>query len=470
PQALLKRLERRLPLLAGGPRTLPARQQTMRNTIAWSHDLLSPEEQSIFRQLAVFPGGCTIDAAEAVADPDGTFEGFGGIASLVDKSLLRQQEGSDDEPRFRMLETVREYGLEQLETSSEGDSTRDRLAAWCLVLAEQTEPVDFGGSMSPTWATRLDEELPNLRAAVDWLLARGEATRALRLVVAAESFWIQRHLSDAELHRWLETTLAAAPDAPARDRALAHWLLSYGNGVRGHDEAALFHAQRLLEAGEELDDPSGLGFAHLALAYVWEFRGEIDRAAVAYAEVIPLWRGAKESGAWYAQAELADKRVLQGDLAAGVPMLEEALAHLRQSDHPLDVMLVINLRGHAALLQGDLPLATRLFAESMARAMDLHNTPALLSAVAGLAGVALAYAQAVRAARLLGAVEAARESVGLKRIDNALHVERITADTRTVLEAAEFEPAWSAGRALPLEEAVSEALTLVDEVTAGADG
>ena len=149
PQALLRRLEQRLPLLTGGARTLPARQQTMRNTIAWSHDLLSSEVQTIFRRLAVFPGGCTIDAAEAVANPDGMLDAFGGIASLVDGSLLRQEEGAEGEPRFRMLETVREFGLEQLEVSGESDATWGRLAAWCLDLAERAEPVDFGGDMLP---------------------------------------------------------------------------------------------------------------------------------------------------------------------------------------------------------------------------------------------------------------------------------------------------------------------------------
>ena len=122
----------------------------------------------------------------------------------------------------------------------------------------------------------------------------------------------------------------AAPDAPARDRALAHWLLSSGNGALGHDEAALRHAQQLLAAAEELDDPVGLGFAHFAMAHAWEDRGDIDRAAAAYAEVIPLWRTADgmEGQSWVAQAELADKLVMRGDLEAGVPMLEDALARL----------------------------------------------------------------------------------------------------------------------------------------------
>src|SRR5215212_5310763 len=124
PQALVKRLEQRLPLLAGGARTLPARQQTMRNTIAWSHDLLTQHEQTLFRRLAVFLGGCTIAAAEAVAAGEGTLDIFAGMTSLVDKSLLRQAEGTDGEPRFRMLETMQEFGLERLEASGEAEDVR----------------------------------------------------------------------------------------------------------------------------------------------------------------------------------------------------------------------------------------------------------------------------------------------------------------------------------------------------------
>ena len=464
PQALLRRLEQRLPLLTGGARTLPARQQTMRNTIAWSHDLLTSEVQSMFRRLAVFPGGCIINAAEVVADPDGVLDAFGGIASLVDGSLLRQEEGAEGEPRFRMLETVREFGLEQLKVSGESDATWGRLAAWCLDLAERAEPVDFGGDMLPTWVDQLDEELPNLRIAVDWLLEHGEAKRALRLLVATEDFWTQRLVSYAELHRWLEAALATAPDAPARDRVLGHWLLSTGNGAQGNHEAALFHAQQVLKAAEESGDSASLGFAHMALAYAWEDRGDIAQAAAAYAATIPVWW---DAGAWYPKAQLADKLVLQGNLEVGVPMLEEALTRLRQANPHWWIVLVIILRGHAALRHGDLALAASLFAEGIADAKNLHHTPALLGAMAGLAGVALECDQAERAARLLGAIDAARESVGIERIRSWLHAERIAKDTHAALETATFERSWSVGRTALLEEAIAEALAIADEIGAG---
>ena len=245
PQALLKRLEQRLPLLSGGARTLPARQQTMRNTIAWSHDLLTPEEQTLFRRLAVFPGGCTIEAAEAVASEDGTLDVFGGMASLVDKSLLRQEEGAEGEPRFRMLETVREFGQERLEASGEGEATRDRLAAWCLALVEQFEPALCGGNIAPAGVARLDEELPNLRAAVTWLLDAGGGD------AGAPARGRGGRLLDPAAHGCGTPPLAG--DGAGRGSGCAR----SGSGAGalapvvhdtarlGDDEAALHHAQRV---------------------------------------------------------------------------------------------------------------------------------------------------------------------------------------------------------------------------------
>jgi predicted ATPase len=430
PQALLTRLELRLPLLTTGATTLPARLQTMRNAIAWSHDLLSPDEQQLFRRLAVFPGGGTIAAAEAVAAESGTFEVFGGLASLIDKSLLRQEEGSTSEPRFRMLETVREYAHERLEASGEADEIRRRLADWCLSLAEEAQPDAPGKTLTPQWVGRLHEELPNLRAAVTWLLDQGEAIHVLRLLAATEDYWTQRHSSDAGLQRWLERALDAARDAPASDRALAHWLLALMNGIRGHGEEARVHAEQGLLAAQAAGDLHLLGLTHYAVGMAWDFCGDLDRAAAAYRDAIPLRRAAgSEASAWYVQAALADKLVLQGDLAAGVPMLDEALQRLRQVSSEWFIVTVVVERGQAALLQGDLPGAAQWFAETIDLARPLQHMRSLLSAVTGLAGLALVLGQAERAARLLGAVEVAQESLGVGQISLAHYAKRVTADT-----------------------------------------
>jgi predicted ATPase/class 3 adenylate cyclase len=462
PQALLLRLEKRLPLLTRGARDVPARQQTMRDAINWSYDLLTRDEQTLLHRLAVFSGGCTLDAADAVSDPRSTFDVFDGIASLVDKSLLRQEE-TEGEPRFRMLETVREFALERLEESGQGEESRRQFAAWCLALAEAAQPALIGGSMQPRWVARLDNELPNIRAAINWLLERGEGPTALRLLTAAEDYWSRRRPNNLELCRWLTAALAAAPRAPATDRTVAHYLLALLNSTLGNEEDAAIHAQRLLSAARETSQPDALGLAQYGVGMVSEFRGDGERAAAALAEAVPLLQAAGNTvlAAW-AQADLADILVWRGDLAVGVPMLDEALTRLRQTGADWLILLVLNQRGHAALAQRDLPRAAGCFRESITVAQTIQQTRATLGAVHGLAGVALALGQAERAAGLLGAVGAVRESLGMGRITQKHHGERITADTRAALEGADFERAWSVGQALSLEEAVAEALAIAD--------
>ena len=172
PQALLTRLEKRLPLLTGGARTLPARQQTMRGAIAWSHDLLDEDEQVHFRRVAVFAGGCTLEAAEAVVNQEGTRDVFVGIAALVDKSLLRQEEGAEGEPRFRMLETVREFGLERLEASGEESATRHRHTRYFLDLAERAGPEIFHTADQ----SARDSHLTRLSARPGWMSSTASLT------------------------------------------------------------------------------------------------------------------------------------------------------------------------------------------------------------------------------------------------------------------------------------------------------
>jgi predicted ATPase/class 3 adenylate cyclase len=483
PQALLQRLEKRLPLLTRGARDLPARQQTMRDAIDWSHDLLTSEEQTLFQRLAVFPGGCTLDAAERVAgsdEGDGVIGGtransllphhpdppsiLDGMASLVDKSLLRQDK-TDGEPRFRMLETVREFGLERLESSGTGEEIRRRLAVWCLTLAEAAQPALIGGTMQPHSVIRLDDELTNLRAAVTWLIERGEGRTALRLLVAVEDYWSQRRPNTIELCRWLTAALAAAPDAPAKDRTVAHYLLALVNSILGNEEDAARHAERLPVAAQESGEPAALGLAQYGVGMFWEFHGHSERAAAALSEAVTLLQAAGNHvlAAW-AQADLADILIWRGDLAAGIPMLDDALARLRQLSSDWLITLVLNQRGHAALAEGDHPHAAGCFTESITVARASQQTRAIRGAVHGLAGVALALGQPERAARWLGAVEAARESLGMGQISQKHHGARLTAATRAAMNAAAFAAAWSAGRLLTLEAAVDEALAIADEV------
>jgi predicted ATPase/DNA-binding CsgD family transcriptional regulator len=458
PPALLARLERRLPLLTGGGRDLPERQQTMRDAIAWSHDLLTPEEQVMFRRLAVFAGGFTLEAAETVGsglgEPGaGPFEV---VASLVDKSLLRQDAKPGGEPRFSMLETVREFALEKLEESGEDAVIRQRQACWCLALTEIAGRELEAGRGEAAWFARLDTELDNLRAAMAWQDAAGEPTNLLRLLAPIPRYWAARPYH-AEVRGWLEPALRAAPDAPTAVRVEALYVAALTTSFSGDAPAAVAYAEEGLAHARELGDPFALGRAQYTVGLAWAFSDNMARAAVAYEEAVLLLRTTGVTS-WEAMAlgELGDTLLMMGDVAEAVPLLDEALALHRRSEFPVRIAVILGERAHAARMQGDQVLAARLFAESIAVAAEISDRT-LLGAVAGLAGVSLALGKPERAVRVLSAVEATRATSGVGRIAHAAHTARILAEARTCLPEPMFAAAWEEGRRLPIAEAVAEA-------------
>jgi non-specific serine/threonine protein kinase len=461
PAALLARLDHRLPLLTGGGSDHPERQQTMRAAIAWSHDLLTPDEQVLFRRLAVFVGGFTLEAAEAVVSGSGesVTDPFEGVASLLDKSLLRQELGPNGEPRFTMLETVREFALEQLAASGEDAVTRQRQASWCLALMEAAGRDLKTGRAQAAWLARLDAELDNLRAALVWFNAADEPANVLRLL-ALSGYWIVRPYH-AEVRGWLERALRAAPDAPAAVRAEALVVAAHTAGLLGDTPAAVAYAEEGLALARELGDPLALGRSHYAVGVVCAYSGDAARAAAPYEEAVSLLR---KSGvtSWeaLALAELGDTRLMTGDVAAAVPLLDEALTLLRRVENPFGIAVTLGERAHAARMQGDQVLAARLFAESIAVAEEIGISRLVLGAVAGLAGVALALGQPARAARLLGAVETEGETNGIGRLGHADHTARILAEVRASLPELTFTTAWDEGRNLPVAEALADALAI----------
>jgi predicted ATPase len=227
PQALLARLNQRLHLLTSGTRDVPARQQTLRNTIAWSYDLLSQDEKTLFRRLAVFVGGCTFEAAEAVCTAHGDLEidVLEAVAALVDKSLLRQEEQADGQPRLLMLETIREYALECLKASGEAEAVQRQQAIFFLRLSQEAEPKIRSAEQS-TWRTRLEAEQDNLRATLRWTLSSQEVEMGLQLAGALLAFWRVSN-QDREGRNWCEQVLAL-PGARARTVARAKVLLAAG--------------------------------------------------------------------------------------------------------------------------------------------------------------------------------------------------------------------------------------------------
>ncbi len=216
PPALLGRLGERLKVLTGGARDAPARQRTLRDAIAWSHDLLSPHDQTLFRRLAVFAGGCTLEAVEAVGNADGDLDTLEGMTSLVDESLLRQVEQPGGDPRFLMLETVREFGLERVAASGEEGLLRSRHAEYLAGVVEAFRP-GIDGPDQVRIIAQLEAEQDNLRTALSWAIEQTDPTTALRLAANLWKFWMVRS-QQSEGRDWLERSLAIPSNTPTDAR------------------------------------------------------------------------------------------------------------------------------------------------------------------------------------------------------------------------------------------------------------
>jgi predicted ATPase/DNA-binding CsgD family transcriptional regulator/tetratricopeptide (TPR) repeat protein len=505
PQALLPRLRNRLKLLVGGARDLPSRQQTLRKTITWSYDLLDQNEKSLFRRLAVFVGGCTLAAAEAVCATSGGLEGdmLDSVAGLVDQSLLRQVEQADGEPRFLMLETIREYALERLAASGEAEAPGRQHATFFLRLCEEAEPKMRSGEQS-TWSKRLEVEHDNLRAALRWTLEQREAEMGLRLAGALFPFWRSCNHS-REGRGWLEQVLAQ-PGANARTAARAKAL--FGAGAMAFFHGDYPEAQLLLEEsvsiGRELGAAGKRNLAHAltTLGQVALFQGNPTTARELAGEGARLFKEVGEAwGTALALLHLGRAAVESGDLAAARSLLEESAALFRVSGDQQRLALPVDMLGMVALRQGDYDAARTQFKEALAVVQEMgdaqfmadallhlgtvalrmgnaHESAALYQqslalyrgqgykdgiaeGLAGLAEVASLTGQPERAARLCGAVEALRESshTSLPPLRRAAY-DRIVEGIRTRLDDAAFAEALAQGRAIPLEQTISFALSL----------
>jgi predicted ATPase/class 3 adenylate cyclase/DNA-binding CsgD family transcriptional regulator len=358
PQALLTRLSQRFTLLTGGVRDAPARQHTLRNTIAWSYDLLEDDEQRLFRRLCVFVGGMTLSAVEAVSaalddEPEPILDG---IASLIDKSLLRQGEPEGEQPRFMMLETIREYGLEMLSASGEAEATRQAHAAYYLALAKEAAPRLLGPQLAQ-WMRRLELELDNLRAASSWLLERGEAAMALRMGTALGLFWelnYSIHEGWNVLSRALEASEEVAVRVRARALVVAGWMAIY----LGHFERAEILCQEGLVLSRAIGDREVMGHAVFRLAQSADHKGDTVAARSRYKESIVLNReaGNKTLIAWSLTLE-AYVALYEGDYAGTRVRLEEGLALFREMGNPFGTAYTLHVLALYAIKgPGDLPL------------------------------------------------------------------------------------------------------------------
>jgi len=463
PQTILARLERRLPLLTGGARDLPARQQTLRGTIAWSHDLLEPGEQQLFRRLAVFVGGFTLEAAETVCGSDGDLgiDVLDGLESLVIKNLVRREDGAAGESRFGMLETICEYGLDQLTQAGELQELRRWHAGYFLDLAEQAVP-RLRGAEQRAWQNRLEAEHDNLRAVLEWSLADpDEDDVALRLAGALAWFWTSGgHTTEGR--RWLKQALARPAGTPAA-RLKAH----YGAGWLAHVQRDPTDAQGQLEAAlalaQALDDAWANAWALHLLGRVAYFGGDAATASALGERSLVAAHEARDDWliAW-ALHLLGLAAHIAADYHTARVRYEEALAIRQRLGFQEGIGICQHLLAMIAYREGDHAAALALTRNSVFALREVRAYWTIHNSLAVFATLAAALRQPQRAVRLAGATAAFGESVNVLPIPLAeeMLVEALAAAHRE-LGDADYATAWVEGRAMTLEQAITYAL---DEV------
>ena len=390
PQTLLARLEKRLTLLTGGARDLPARQRTLRETIAWSYDLLHADDQAIFRRLSFFAGGMTLDAAESIGDPTGTLDVLGSIERLADQSLLQLQlaveSDAAESPRYRMLETIREYGLERLEAAGELEDAAGNHATYFLQLVERASS-ELEGPQQRTWLERIAAEHDNLNLAMDWGSDRsGEAT-AFRLAAGLWPFWdAQGRYSEGRA--WLERILARESDAPKF--SLAEVLLGAGSISRMQGDAD--HARALLEQAldlwQELGDHKGAARTLMVLGHVADRQGSLDEAATRFEAALTIGREIGDTSLIAsALGNLGVVADLQGDYPLAIARQEEALAIFRQLGNRRREAGALDNLGIVARAQGDLVGATHHYENALRIRRELGDAWGIAATLGNL-GVA----------------------------------------------------------------------------------
>jgi predicted ATPase len=498
PLAMLARLEGRLNLLTGGARDLPSRQQTLRGTIDWSYGLLNAAEQTLFRRLSVFAGGCTLEAVEAVCDTKGDLglDVLDGMASMVDKSLAQQVEQADTETRFRMLSTLREYALERLAESDDESATRRAHAAYYLVLAEEgAEDI----AAHPEWLDRFEVEHDNFRGALDYLIKTGDADWGLRIGAALFRFWETReHLTEG---RDAIARILALEGVAARPKL--HARLRFAAGVLASEQGDYGPAQQMfedsLETCLELNDNRGVAVALNALAVITRDRGEIAAASALFERCVAIWKDLGDSTDFArALSNLASVMKLLGEYERAFSLYEECLTIFRQVGDVAGAAWTLNYQGDVAREkadfvaarsfceqslsefrrlrdrwgiastlsdlaslscdQGNNSEARRLYGESIKVFQELGHKRGIARALECLAVSAAAQSNAELSLHLAGAAAALRQRLGAPltpagqpRLEKALEFAR-----RTLGNAA--GTAWMEGWAMPIEQAVHQAL------------
>jgi predicted ATPase len=501
PVAMRSRLASRLQLLTSGPRDLPARQQTLRHAIDWSYDLLSEPEQKLFRRLSVFVGGCTLEAAEAVCDTkqDLGLDLLDGMTSMVDKSLVRHMEQEDGEPRFVMLETIREYGLEKLAANAEDPQTRQAHAAYCMVLAEEGAAQNAPAEVKK-WIDRLETEHDNLRAALDWLTEHHKVDWGLRLATALFRFWeMHEHFTEGR-HR-LEQLLGL-PEAATPNNARMRALFSAGVLTANQRDypACEELLQESLEIARVLNDKQSIAISLNALGAVKREAGDLGTSIALFEESLALWKELGDQLAvGRALSNTAAAKKCQGDYTEARQLYEDCLAIFRQLGDNTAIAWVLNHQGDLLRDEGDLPAARSFYEQSIAAFRGVNDRWGIAGSLADLgnlireqgdyatadaiyreslalfqelghkrgvarvlesfAGGAAARSQPEQALRFAGVAAALRQSIGapLAAAEQAKY-EQSLEPARCKLSTEVGRAAWLEGWVMPLEMAVKQLL------------
>jgi predicted ATPase/DNA-binding CsgD family transcriptional regulator len=469
PAALLARLEHRLPLLAGDRRDSPERQQTLRNAIGWSYRLLSPAEQALFRRLGAFVGGCQLDAIEAITTAVCDYDGdvLGHLASLVDKSLVRVSSDTASDPRYQMLETIREFAAEELAASDEHRAIRDAHAAWFTRVAEErrrygdiwTEPKPPGRT-----AAAVEADYGNVRTALVWLDGSGDLNGIARIAGSIFWYWIL-HGPRPEGLRWLrrgrEARVATRLDKTWRMWALEGLSLLARNA--GEVEESIAAAHECLELALDLDDVLAEATATATLGYITLARGEYDQAETLFHQAINL---RQRSDVGWSIAIAKSLRGLaafgRGDLDTAESLYKEALAARREDGDAFDVALIL---GYLSLLRSEQERyrdAASLLIEALPLWQELNSQENISEWLLDAAVIANGVGQPESGTRFAAAASAIRDAVSHALVlpERAAY-ERAEVSLRGARGEEGFIRAWQAGAALSIRQAVAEASTFL---------
>jgi predicted ATPase len=523
-EALLERLQDthgqgHLDLLSSGPRDLPHRQKTLRGAISWSYDLLSSDEQVLFRRLGVFRGGFTLGAAEAIcnARSDLPFDSFEGISQLLHKNLLKREiEQADNEPRYSMLETIREYAMERLEESGEARQIRLLHAEYLLALASAVDSVFIGEHQRET-LNRLDRDYANLRAALAWTLDRGPANITTQLGISLARYWelrgyfgegrdwllrilalpqvtsdgrsaddsqpfltrvrlltyaarLSQYVADYDASRkLLEEGLSIAREHRFK-KEIGSVCMNLGNHAyyQGDLATAQPFYQECLEINKELGNRANVANSLWMLGSVAGEQGDLERAEALLNQSLALGREMGDIAVTYGSLrDLAMTLNYGGEHERAVPLVEEGLALARRAELRVGVGWATAAMGFAVMGQGDYARAQTLFRESLALARE-QDKVRVADCLEGLVQAEMETAPTAsdgskasfrRAARLLGATDSIRRALNTKISPVRAPVrERLVTHVRALLEDAEYEQAHAVGLAMSLEETLDHAL------------